>query len=71
MKKILIVAAIAIGMFTSCNKKANNETENTEAQTTETTEQVQVSTDSINPVNTDSINKVEQDKVDAAHGHTH
>lgn len=71
MKNFLILAAIAIGMLTSCNKKANNETENTEVQTMETTEQVQVMTDTSNQVSTDSINKVEQDKVDAAHGHTH
>ena len=71
MKKILIVATIAIGMLASCNKKTNNETENTEVQTTETTEQVQVMTDSINQVNMDSINQMEQDKVDAAHGHKH
>ncbi|MFV8376209.1 hypothetical protein [Flavobacterium sp. LB1P71] len=71
MKKILIVATIAIGMLASCNKKANNETENTEVQTTETTEQVQVMTDTTDQASTDSINKVEQDKVDAAHGHTH
>lgn len=71
MKNFLIVATIAIGMLTSCNQKAKNETENTEIQTIETTEQVQVSTDSTNQVNMDSINKAEQDKVDAAHGHTH
>ena len=71
MKKILIVATIAIGMLVSCNKKANNETENTEVQTIETTEQVQVITDTTGQLSTDSINKVEQDKVDAAHGHTH
>ena len=63
MKKFLIVAAIAIGMLTSCNQKAKNETESTEIQTNETTKQVQE--------NTDSINIVEPDKVDAAHGHTH
>ncbi|MFV8361015.1 hypothetical protein [Flavobacterium sp. LS1P3] len=71
MKKILILAAIAIGMLISCNKKANNETENTEVQTIETTEQVQTITDTTNQVSTDSINQAEQDKVDAAHGHTH
>ncbi|TDE44985.1 hypothetical protein E0I26_07575 [Flavobacterium rhamnosiphilum] len=71
MKNFLIVAAIAIGMLASCNKKANNETENTEVQPAETTEQVQVITDTTNQVSTDSINQVEQDKVDAAHGHTH
>ena len=70
MKNFLIVAAVAIGMLTSCNKKANNEAENTEVQTIETTE-VQVLTDTTNQVSTDSINQVEQDKVDAAHGHTH
>ena len=71
MKNFLILAAIAIGMLASCNKKANNETKNTEVQTTETTEQVQVMTDTTNQASTDSINQVEQDKVDAAHGHTH
>ncbi|MBQ0909422.1 hypothetical protein KBJ98_11965 [Flavobacterium sp. F-328] len=71
MKKNLIVATIAIGMFISCNKKADNETKNTEVQTTETTEQVQVMTDTTNQKSMDSINQVEQDKVDAAHGHTH
>ena len=71
MKKFLILAAIAIGMLTSCNKKENNETENTEVQTTETTDQVQVMIDTTNQASTDSINQVEQDKVDAAHGHTH
>lgn len=71
MKKFLIVAAIAIGMLTSCNKKAKNETENCEVQNTEATEQVQGNTDSINQVSRDSINIVEPDKVDAAHGHTH
>ena len=71
MKNFLIVATIAIGMLTSCNKKADNETENTEVQTTETTEQVQVMTDTTNQVSMDSINQMEQDKVDAAHGHTH
>lgn len=71
MKNFLIVATIAIGMLTSCNKKANNETENTEVETAETTEQVQMITDSTDQVSTDSINQVEQDKVDAAHGHTH
>ncbi|MFV8392900.1 hypothetical protein [Flavobacterium sp. LB2P6] len=58
-------------MLTSCNNKANNETENTEFQSTETVEQVQVVPDSTDQVSTDSINHVEQDKVDAAHGHTH
>lgn len=71
MKNFLIVATIAIGMLASCNKKANNETENTEVQTIETTEQVQVITDTTGQLSTDSINKVEQDKVDTAHGHTH
>lgn len=71
MKNFLIVATIAIGMLTSCNNKANNETDNTEIQPTETVEQVQVVTDSTAQVRTDSINQVEQDKVDAAHGHTH
>lgn len=70
MKNFLIVATIAIGMLTSCNKKANNETENADVQTMETTEQVQVITDTTNQINMDSI-QVEQDKVDAAHGHTH
>ena len=71
MKNFLIVATIAIGILTSCNKKANNETENTEVITAETTEQVQMIKDSTDQVSTDSINQVEQDKVDAAHGHTH
>ena len=71
MKNFLIVATIAIGMLVSCNKKTDNETENTEVRTTETTEQVQEVTDTTNQVRMDSINLVEQDKVDAAHGHTH
>ena len=71
MKKNLIIATIAIVMSASCNKKANNATENLEVQSTETTEQVQGIPDSTNQVITDSINKVEQDKIDAAHGHTH
>lgn len=71
MKNFLIVATIAIGMLASCNKKADNEMENTEVQTMETTEQIQVITDTTNQVSTDSINKVEQAKVDSAHGHTH
>ncbi|WP_339920803.1 hypothetical protein [uncultured Flavobacterium sp.] len=71
MKNFLIVATIAIGMLTSCNQKAKNETESTEIQTNETTKQVQENTDSINQVSMDSINIVEPNKVDAAHGHTH
>ena len=71
MKKNLIIATIATVMVASCNKKANNATENVEVQSTETTEQVQVIPDSTNQVITDSINKVEQDKIDAAHGHKH
>lgn len=71
MKNFLIVATIAIGMLTSCNKKAENEIENTEVQTTETTEQVPIMIDTTNQASMDSINQVEQAKVDAAHGHTH
>lgn len=70
MKNFLILAAIAIGVLTSCNKKVNTE-ENTEIKASETTEQVQVMTDTVNQVDSDSVAKSEQAKVDPAHGHTH
>lgn len=70
MKNILIIAIVAISMLTSCNKKADAETENTEVQATETTEQQSTSTDTINTA--DSLNKVQsrEDQI-KEHGHAH
>ena len=70
MKNHLITAIVAISMLTSCNKKADAETENTKVQATEVTEQQSTSMDSVNK--TDSINQIqsEQDQI-KAHGHAH
>lgn len=70
MKNILAVAIITLATLTSCNKKANDETQNAT-----TTEQQSTSTDTINNTDqakADSINKMQSEAEQVkAHGHAH
>lgn len=70
MKNILAVAIITVATLTSCNKKANDETQNAT-----TTEQQSISTDTVKntaQAKEDSINKIQSDEDQVkAHGHAH
>lgn len=70
MKNILAVAIITLATLTSCNKKANDETQNAT-----TAEEQSISTDTVNNTDhakADSINKIQSDQDQVkAHGHAH